>query len=121
MKQVPGMRIRRNELDAKNTLLASIAKSAVGAGAASSTAATSQVDVSEAAADWDSLMASLTAHEDFLERQKGELARQIVGCVEHFQKQVDALRARWAEVKPTGVFPADLLAPVVIGTGRCGV
>lgn len=103
MKQVPDMRNRRKEVDSKNALLAALAKSAGGAGAAASATIASQVDVSEAAADWDTLMASLTAHEDYLEHQKDDLARQIVGNIERFQRRVDALRVRWSEVKPTGV------------------
>eukprot|EP00892_Ulva_mutabilis_P012057 jgi/Ulvmu1/9223/UM005_0323.1 len=102
MKQVPEMRSRRKEVDAKNSLLAALAKSIAGAGTSASATVAPQVDVSEAAADWDSLMASLTAHEGFLERQKDDLAKQVLGNIERFQKQVDALRLRWSEVKPTG-------------------
>lgn len=102
MKQVPEMRVRRKDVDSKNVLLAALARSNAGAGTTASATVAPQVDVSEAVADWDSLMASLTAHEDFLELQKRELAMQVAGNIDRFNLQVQSIRARWAEVKPTG-------------------
>lgn len=103
MKEVPDMRRRRKDVDAKNSLLAALARSSGGQGTVASATIAPQVDVSEAVADWDSLMASLTAHEDFLELQKRDLAMQVAGNIERFDLQVESLRSRWAEVKPTGM------------------
>lgn len=97
------MRRRRKDVDAKNSLLAALARSSGGQGTVASATIAPQVDVSEAVADWDSLMASLTAHEDFLELQKRDLAMQVAGNIERFDLQVESLRSRWAEVKPTGM------------------
>lgn len=121
MKQVPEMRMRRKEVDAKNSLLAALARGTGGPGISASATVASQVDVSEAVADWDSLMASLTAHEDLLELQKRELAMLLSGNIERFNLQVESLRARWAEVKPTGApWPlASLLSALFSpGTGK---
>lgn len=121
MKQVPEMRMRRKEVDAKNSLLAALARGTGGPGTTASATIAPQVDVSEAVADWDSLMASLTAHEDLLELQKRELAMQVSGNIERFSLQVESLRARWTEIKPTGAkcpMPSLSAALSSPGTGK---
>jgi hypothetical protein len=94
------MRRRRTDLEEKNALLAAMAKVVTG----SSTLATvpAPVDVSDAAADWDSLIAALTAHEDYLEQQSVGLSRQVVENVARFKLQIRTLAAKWAEAKPDG-------------------
>lgn len=71
------------------------------------------VDESEAASDWDSLIAALTAHEDYLEQQSEGLSKQVVENVARFQKQIVALGARWAAAKPDGARAHYTCAPTL--------
>jgi hypothetical protein len=100
MKQLPEMRNRQKDIEAKNALLATFSRSF----SSRSTLAPPPplVDVHEVASDWDALIAALTAHEDNLERQKGDLGRQVEDNVSRFQIHIEALRGRWLEIKPTG-------------------
>ena len=83
MRRVPEMRQNLKSLEEKNNLLAMMAKLATAAGAAAVASVPPQVDAAEAASDWESLVASLTAHEGHLDQQKEELAKQVIShCLE---------------------------------------
>ena len=95
MQQAPGIRERRRQLDAKNTLLRSLARNATSVSA-------TLVDTAELGASWDSLLAGLTQFEESLEQQKGHLAAQVDGNVARLRAKIDALAQKWSEVKPSG-------------------
>jgi hypothetical protein len=77
IRKLPEMRQNLKLLEGKNMLLATMSKVAAAACVAAVSSVPPPVDASEVASDWDSLVASLTAHEGHLERQKEELAKQV--------------------------------------------
>jgi ribosomal protein L12E/L44/L45/RPP1/RPP2 len=78
MRQVPEMRKTLKSLEQKNVLLETMSKVAAAASAAAVASVPPPVDATDAASDWESLVASLTAHEGHLDQQKEELAKQVL-------------------------------------------
>jgi hypothetical protein len=78
ISKVPEMRQHLKSLEQKNVMLNTMTKVAASACAAAVSSVPQPVDASDAASDWEGLVAALSAHEGRLDQQKEELAKQVL-------------------------------------------